>query len=179
MADARMLDMVEVSTLHHRLGFQTPLDYPAESRRRPLADWKMEIDDAPILRYLYRNFKPRRHLEFGTWLGTGACYCLEESHATVWTINVHDGELVDDQPAYASTLDTPPAGAQPICFGGQGAIYQTDAGTLIGYRYRDAGFGPRVCQIYSDSRDWDTSVYPRDFFDSVMIDGGRAERRAQ
>ena len=32
--------------------------------------------------------------------------------------------------------------------------------------------GHRVCQVYCDSREWDISNYPADFFDSVLIDGG-------
>ena len=47
-----------------------------------------------------------------------------------------------------------------------------DAGGYIGHIYREKGLGPRVCQIYCDSREWDTSNYPPDFFDSVLIDGG-------
>ena len=76
-----LVDIVGVADLHTRLSFSTPIDYPEASRRKPRRDWKMEDDDAPILRYLYRNVRPRRHLEFGTWSGTGACYCLEESDA--------------------------------------------------------------------------------------------------
>ena len=53
--------------------------------------------------------------------------------------------------------------------------HQTDAGLFIGQHYRDAGFGHRVCQIYCDSRDWDTAAYPSDFFDSALIDGGHIE----
>jgi len=45
---------------------------------------------------------------------------------------------------------------------------------VVSRRYREAGFGHRVCQIYCDSRTWDTSAYPRDFFDSVLIDGGHS-----
>jgi predicted O-methyltransferase YrrM len=157
------------------LGFEAPLEYPGESLRKPLADWKMEIDDAPILRYLYRNFRPRRHLEFGTWAGTGACYCLSECDATVWTINLPEGELIDGKPAYASTLPQAPQSAQPIRLDRDGPVYQTDAGILIGKEYRDAGFGHRVCQIYCDSREWDISAYPPGFFDSVLIDGGHSE----
>ena len=92
MTDLAGIDIVSVDTLHERLGFSEPLLYPPESRNRSFLDWKMEVDDAPILRYLYRQFRPRRHLEFGTWLGTGACYCLEESDATVWTMNLPSGE---------------------------------------------------------------------------------------
>ena len=31
-----------------------------------------------------------------------------------------------------------------------------------------------MCQIYSDSRDWDVSHYPTGFFDTAFIDGGHA-----
>ena len=68
-----------------------------------------------------------------------------------------------------------PAGARPITPDPRSEVFQTDAGVFIGHRYRQAGFGHRVCQIYCDSREWDTSAYPRDFFDSVLIDGGHSE----
>ena len=51
---------------------------------------------------------------------------------------------------------------------------RTDAHGLIGRKYLNAGWGNRVCQIYADSRDWDTRHYPRGFFDSAFIDGGHA-----
>src|SRR5581483_11246495 len=105
-----------------------PLDYPSASRHKRFADWKMEVDDAPILRYVYRQVRPRRHLEFGTWEGTGACYCLEECDANVWTINLPDGER-------------DPSGVR---------VYEGDAGASIGHRYRSAGFTDRVCQILCD-----------------------------
>jgi hypothetical protein len=175
MVDAGLLDIVGVSDLHRRLGFSAPLEYPNSSRSKSLRDWKMEDDDSPILRYLYRNFRPRRHLEFGTWSGTGACYCLEESDATVWTVNLLEGELIDGKPAYSAVLDDDvPQGALGVRPADGEQVYQTDAGLFIGRRYREAGFGHRVCQIYCDSRDWDTSAYPTDFFDSVLIDGGHS-----
>ncbi|GAG34474.1 unnamed protein product, partial [marine sediment metagenome] len=62
---------VTVEQLHNRLGFKEPLKYPPTSRNKPLTAFNMDIDDSPILRYLYRNFQPRRHLEFGTWQGGG------------------------------------------------------------------------------------------------------------
>jgi hypothetical protein len=168
MVDPHFIDIVDVGSLHERLRFSTPLQYPSSSRRKPFSEWKMEVDDSPILRYLYRHLSPLRHLEFGTWEGTGACYCLEESAATIWTINLPDGEFIHGKPAYthASTVK---GGT-----GGQG-LNQTDAGTFIGHRYRQAGFGHRVCQIYCDSREWDTSTYPPAFFDSVLVDGGHSE----
>lgn len=172
--DPRSIDIVPVERLHERLGFAESIQYPAESRHRSFLDWKMEVDDAPIFRYLYRNFRPRRHLEFGTWLGTGACYCLEESDASVWTMNLPAGELIDGIPAYSSSQSTTAPHAPPLEQEEQ-TVYQTDAGLFIGQKYREAGFGHRVCQIYCDSREWDTSAYPPDFFDSVLIDGGHAE----
>ena len=45
---------------------------------------------------------------------------------------------------------------------------------LIGSKYLDAGWGKRVCQIYADSREWDTRAYPAGFFDTAFIDGGHA-----
>ena len=167
-----LIDIVDVSALHERLSFATRIEYPDSSRQKDLRDWRMEDDDAPILRYLYRHFRPGRHLEFGTWAGTGACYCLEECNASVWTINLLEGELIDGKPAYSAAIDDPVEGAVPIDHVDERPVYQTDAGLLIGRRYREAGFGHRVCQIYCDSRKWDTRAYPKDFFDSVLIDGG-------
>ena len=60
------------------------------------AAWDTEKDDALILRYIYQNHQPRRHLEFGTWQGFGTCLCLESCAATVWTINLPDGEAKAD-----------------------------------------------------------------------------------
>jgi len=148
--DSRHLEVVSVDDLARRLGFPEALDYPQASREKSLTDWKMEIDDAPIFRYLYRNFRPRRHLEFGTWQGTGVLYCLEECDATVWTINLPQGEA-DDQGKRS---------------------YEQDDGASIGRFYREKGLGNRVCQIYCDSLDWETTHYPPGFFDSVLIDGG-------
>ena len=175
MTDPAFIDIVPVADLHQRLGFAAPLDFPAESLRKPLTQWKMEVDDAPILRYVYRNFRPRRHLEFGTWEGTGTCYCLEECDATVWTINLPEGEVIDGQPAYSSAPADVPPGAAAIENRNGAAVYQTDAGVFVGHRYRSAGFGHRVCQIYCDTRAWDTSAYPPGFFDTALIDGGHSE----
>jgi predicted O-methyltransferase YrrM len=175
MIDDAFIDIVPVDSLHQRLGVDTPLDYPAESLRKPFVNWRMEVDDAPIFRYLYRSVRPKRHLEFGTWEGTGVCMCAEECDATVWTINLPEGETIGGRPAYSSAPNEVPSGASALKRGGDGrSVYQTDAGVFIGHRYRSAGFGHRVCQILCDSREWDTSGYPSDFFDSALIDGGHS-----
>lgn len=183
---------VPVASLHERLGFLEQLSYPDDSLNRPLTEWYMERDDAPILRYLYRNFKPTRHLEFGTWEGTGTVYCLLECGATVWTVNLLAGELTaEGDHAYYHRQRTrrfdrkdlskreserrflqelPDAVAT-----GPSADVETvvsDSVGSIGRFYLEAGLGHRVCQIYSDSREWDTSAYPHGFFDSAFIDGG-------
>ena len=172
MVNEGFVDIVHVEHLHERLGLPTPLDYPAESLFKPFSEWKMEVDDAPILRYLYRQLKPGRHLEFGTWEGAGACLCLEECSAAVWTLNLPQGEFIGGVPAYSSAAAVVPQGAKALEHQGGANVYQTDAGVFIGHLYRSAGFGHRVCQILCDSREWDTSAYPPGFFDSALIDGG-------
>lgn len=181
LEDRISFDEVTVEDLHKRLGFPDPLEYPRTSREKPLTKWKMEIDDSPIFRYLYRNFKPGRHLEFGTWQGTGVLYCLEECDATVWTINIPEGQTESGGDwAYANCMyDLLPQWAKDIpewvtekIFGG--VRYQTDAIGMIGRYYLEKKLGGRVCQIYCDSRDWDVSNYPASFFDSVLIDGGHS-----
>jgi hypothetical protein len=169
---------ISVKDLHTRLGFSIPLDYPETSLRKPLTEWKMEIDDSPIFRYLYRTFQPHRHLEFGTWQGTGVLYCLEECKATVWTINLLQGEeLSDGNWTYNDIFKVfkrLPRWAKKKKENNS-TWYQTDSYGFIGRYYIDAGLGYRVCQIYCDSREWDISNYPTGFFDTVLIDGGHQE----
>ena len=147
---------------------------------KPLDRWIMESDDAPIFEYVYRHFSPRRHLEFGTWQGYGACLCLESCAATVWTLNLPDGETKPDGSwAYGHRIldvSGAPPGAVAVSSGqddsGPIVYHRTDAASYIGRFYREKRLGHRVCQIYCDSRMWDTSAYAPDFFDSVLVDGG-------
>lgn len=149
----------------------------------PIPDWsawKTEEDDARILRHLYAQHQPVRHLEFGTWQGFGTCLCLESCHATVWTLNLPDGETKPDGSwAYGHRViddSKAPPGAVSVNFGhddgGPRTYHRTDAASYIGRLYREKGLGHRVCQIYCDSRQWDTSAYHPGFFDSVFVDGG-------
>ena len=177
-----MVDIPHVSVhrLHERLSFSEPLSYPASSLSKPLTEWNMEEDDAPILRYLYRNFKPHRHLEYGTWQGMGALYCLEECDATVWTINLLEGEAQSDGNwTYCHVLgehEKIPLWSREQSFcdkqGNKATYYQSDSLGFIGRKYRERKFSHRVCQIYCDSRKWDTNNYCKDYFDSALIDGG-------
>lgn len=186
---------VPVGELHERLGFTTPLEYPRASLVKPLTEWKMEVDDAPILRYIYRNLRPSRHLEFGTWEGTGTLYCLIESDATVWTINLPYGEdSAEGRPAYylrrrlggirreravrVRSRRFRRALPDAVAAGPSDAVetVASDAIGSVGRFYLEAGLGHRVCQIYCDSREWDVSQYPKGFFDSAFIDGGHSEK---
>jgi len=171
------IPVVRVQDLHLELGFPDPIDYPAASLAKPLTQWKMEVDDAPIFRYLYRHLRPARHLEFGTWQGTGAVYVLEECGATVWTINLPNGERrADGSEQYGHDADTDEvrAWAQRLGLPPRDQ-YCTDTLGFIGRHYLERRLGHRVCQIYCDSRTWDTTSYPEGFFDTILIDGGHAE----
>lgn len=138
----------------------------------------MEVDDAPIFRYIYRNFRPRRHLEFGTWQGAGTLYCLEECDATVWSINLLEGEVFKDGAVSYGVDDNERASAQEWArkIGLEVKDWpQTDSLGYIGRFYLEKGMGNRVCQIYGDSTKWDISNYPPGFFDTALIDGGHQE----
>jgi hypothetical protein len=173
------LEIVNVQEVHERLGFREPLIYPETSLNKPLNLWKMENDDSPIFRYIYRSFRPQRHLEFGTWYGAGTVYCLDECDATVWTINLPFGEhQPDGLYAYAHDVanqDEIVDWAEKIGMKGNKGWYRTDTIGFIGRYYLERGLGNRVCQIYCDSQNWDISNYPKGFFDTVLIDGGHTE----
>ncbi len=166
---------VPVENLHEQLGFDEAVRFPSQFRTRALTDWKMDADDC-VLRQVFRHLRPTRHLEFGTWLGDGVLRCVEECDATVWTINLLHGETKPNgQWAYGEmeTEQFAGAGRWSQRERTHHAVWvRTDAYGLIGRKYLDAGWGKRVCQIYADSREWDTRAYPDGFFDSAFIDGG-------
>jgi FkbM family methyltransferase len=163
------IPLVHVFDLHSFLDFATPLDYPKSSLIKKFSQWKMEVDDAPIFRYIYRNAKPQRHLEFGTWQGKGTVFCLEECAATVWTINMPFGE--GSYGFYAHELPDAHAWAQKVGMA-VSPSYSSDAIGFIGKEYLQRNLGNRVCQIYSDSREWDAANFPEGFFDTILVDGG-------
>jgi radical SAM superfamily enzyme YgiQ (UPF0313 family)/SAM-dependent methyltransferase len=165
------IPFVHVLDLDVSLGFQVSLEYPKKSLAKKFAQWKMEVDDAPIFRYIYRNTMPKRHLEFGTWLGKGTVFCLEECNATVWTINRPFGEN-GEYGFYPEEVDDAHQWAKRVGMCISECGYSSDSIGFIGKSYLERNLGNRVCQIYCDSREWDASNYPDGFFDSVLIDGG-------
>jgi predicted O-methyltransferase YrrM len=150
-----------------------------ENLPESLLDWKMEVNDAPILAHLYRCIQPTRHLEFGTHEGFGVTLVAANgaSDVEVWTINLSGGEMDEkSNPRYARVFqegETPVADMIPI---GEatpaGQAFITDGGSSVGWRYRAAGLASRVHQILGDSRKWDGSSLPDGFFDTVFVDGG-------
>jgi len=170
------IEVVALGDIGARL--RSSLAAPAASTR-PFDEWEMARDDGPVLRYLWTVQQPKRHLEFGTWQGWGTCLCLETTDAGVWTINLPAGESkADGSWAYAEKASPELArpGVVSVTYGdkftGPIVYHRTDAGSYVGWMYREKGLGHRVCQIFCDSRDWDVSVYPSNFFDSVFVDGG-------
>jgi predicted O-methyltransferase YrrM len=148
---AGSIGIVDVGDLPSLYGQPSPPAWPPSGQDKPLDRWKMETEDAPILDYLWRLKKPRRHLEFGTWEGFGAALVGHGTEAEIWTINLPQGEAGGD---------------------GESLYAATDAGDSIGWRYRAAGLASRVHQLLCDSRDFETADFGGDFFDTVLIDGG-------
>jgi predicted O-methyltransferase YrrM len=170
----KSITTVPVEFLHDALDLSVPVSLPAAWLGVPLPDWKMDADDA-ILRQVFRQFRPMRHLEFGTLVGDGVLRVVEECDATVWTINLLEGETKPSgQWAYGTEEDEVSAGAswrQEIRSDTKVWV-RNDAFGMVGRKYLQAGWGKRVCQIYADSREWDTRAYPSGFFDTCLIDGG-------
>jgi len=194
----RSFPIIDANKLSMKLGYHEAFKQSEKTAQKELQAWRMEDDDAPIFRYLYRNFNPKRHLEFGTWQGSGTVYCLEESGATVWTVNTPFGERnasgsnaygyfdheLNDLLLWAEKVGLPVRPQES-----KNSIHlsnffrsllskkdqieiRTDSVGFIGRHYLSKDLGHRVCQIYSDSIKWETSAYPDGFFDSALVDGG-------
>lgn len=174
--------ILKTSDLSKVFGFKEVFFEPNSDENKHPKEWKMELDDSPIFRYLFRNLKPRRHLEFGTWQGYGTNLVAEECSATIWTINGPFGEESENgHSAYGHDTDEKTktgiySWAEKVGFSDHKTnpnhFYRTDGLGFIGRFYVQNGHGNRVCQIYSNSIDWDTSQYPEGFFDSALVDGG-------
>jgi FkbM family methyltransferase len=162
-ASADKIDIVAVENLGHALGFARPY-VATRLYRHSLAAFNTERDETPIFEFIYSNFQPRRHLEIGTWEGHGTATVARVSDAEIWTVNLPDGERdAEGNLLYPHPTVLDPSTNQP-----------SDAGAAIGWRYRAAGFGARVHQIFCNSLDLDVGQWSPGFFDSVFIDGGHA-----
>jgi FkbM family methyltransferase len=161
----RTIRIVSVEALGGALGFRVPYLPERLVYRYGLEDFKTEVDEPGIYRYLYRHIAPRRHLEFGTWEGFGTALCAASCAAEIWTVNLAEGERdAAGAPRYGSQRLT---GEKDVRAAGAG-----DAGEQIGWRYRAAGYAARVHQLLCDSRDFPTEDFAPGFFDTVLVDGG-------
>jgi hypothetical protein len=177
---SRKIPQTSYEELQRKLGFDSPYLYDASFLKTSLQSWKMQIHDAPILGYIFRNFKPNRHLEFGTWKGEGVVLCLKECSATVWTMNLWEGEPQDGPNTWAYSEELDSDGFHlgdkiNTKTSSQKIYHQSDSYSFIGRQYKENNLGNRVCQIYCDSREWDTTNYPQGFFDTCLIDGGHTK----
>ncbi len=172
------IEVVPVEHLHRKLGFPEPILTPLQSIARDYPDFRMDRNDGPILDYLFRNFRPARHLEFGTWEGFGVRLAARACDAKIWTINLPHGENSADGGAKyqraLTAVDWRPATGAPDYVSDRGEVWRTDSGEFIGRLYREAGYADRVEQIYADSVTWNDAEFADGFFDTAFIDGGHA-----
>lgn len=161
----RTIRIVSVETLGDVFGFRTPYVPDRPVYRYGLEDFRTELDEACVYRYLYRHLAPHRHLEFGTWEGFGTTLCAESCEADIWTVNLPEGERdAEGAPRYAAQMLP---GEAATVSGAAG-----DAGDRIGWRYRAAGHTARVHQLLCNSHDFPTHDFTPGFFDTVLVDGG-------
>ncbi|PWS38374.1 hypothetical protein DFH01_03545 [Falsiroseomonas bella] len=164
--DGRSIPILPVQDIGSALGFPVPYIPERMVYRYGLEEFRTEIDEPGLYRYLYRWLRPKRHLEFGTWEGFGTVLCAESCEAEIWTVNLPEGERdAAGAPLYAAQR-LPGETAAPQA-GAAG-----DAGERIGWRYRAAGFAGRVHQLLMDSRDIPVAQFGPGFFDTVLVDGG-------
>jgi predicted O-methyltransferase YrrM len=163
---------VNVEEVGGHLGYAAPFKGRSFKRRKSYMDRRMEDDDGQLLAYIYRNHRPQRHLEFGTWEGFGVVLCAENCDAEIWTLNLPEGErTAEGEPVYCRAVTAKEGSIAGVEFR-ESRTVQTDAGRWIGWRYRAAGYDTRVHQIFCDSTTWDSSTFADGFFDSILIDGG-------
>ena len=163
----RSIRIVPVEALGEVLGFRAPYVPERMLYRYGLEDFKTEVDEPGIYRYLYRHLAPRRHLEFGTWEGFGTVLCAASCAAEIWTVNLAEGER--------DAAGAPRYGSQRLTGEAEAADGAGDAGERIGWRYRAAGYAARVHQLLCDSRDFPTQDFAPGCFDTVLVDGGHTE----
>ncbi len=163
----RSIRIVPVEELGEALGFRRPFVPETRIYRHSLTEFITELDEPGIFRFIYRNFQPARHLEFGTWEGSGVVLCAESCAARIWTINLPEGERdAHGAPVYSASARQAPGLTDTTMPG--------DAGSHIGWRYKAAGFADRVHQILCDSRDFASQEFAPGFFGTILIDGGHA-----
>ena len=143
-------------------------------------DWKMETNDAAILSKIYQNFRPKLHLEIGTWEGFGALLCAQNCNAKIFTVNLPHGEFDEKLGSFSYTKwfeewQSIPEDAVPIKSENGRKLFQTDSKEFIGWLYKNTAFESRITQLFEDTRTWSASEFKENSFDTILIDGGHSE----
>lgn len=139
---------------------------------------KMEVNDAPLLSQIYRQFNPKRHLEFGTWEGFGVNLVCDNSEACVTTINLSEGEERRSESGVEKVYTSSNYPYLREKFVGVKPTTISDSGKSIGWLYKHRGYADRVKLILRAS----TEIVREDFensFDSIFIDGGHTKEVVQ
>ena len=118
-----------------------------------IEDFTMYEDDSRILEFFYRNIRPEKHLEFGTWEGFGALLAAKNSDAEIWTVNLEEGEFDSS---------------------GKSLYSNSDRSGNVGWMFKGTVYEKRIHQIYSDSTLMKKDMFKKGFFDTVLIDGGHS-----
>jgi FkbM family methyltransferase len=104
------IDIVPIEELGSALGFSQAFVSNVAVYRRGFLDVKAEIDES-ILAFVYQNFEPQRHLEFGFWKTPVHLLCGRLRRAEISTINLaHEWE--------GSTPPYPPAAFDTVLING-------------------------------------------------------------
>ncbi len=161
----RLVDIVPVGQLGGAFGFELPYIPDIGLYHHGLDEFRTEIDEAGLFRYLYRNFKPGRHLEFGTRDGFGAVLCARSCAANIWSVDLPDETSDAEGKSVHSSRER-------TALEGDNAIGTADAPRRVGWRYRQAGLESRVRQLPLDGETFDDRGFADGFFDTVLINGG-------
>jgi len=161
--------VVEYDKLHNIFNSKVIFDKTDHLQYFP-SQWSLEIGDIYYIVYILQHLKPIRHLEFGTSIGTSTLAVLENTNATVWTINcLLNNEKNDYFFQKSATLENWLKSFGLISIDN----INGNSPAIIGYKYLLRNLGHRVNQIYANSLNWEPKdIYPPNFFDSVFIDGG-------
>jgi FkbM family methyltransferase len=127
--------------------------------------------DTSYLRYIFKQFSPNRHLEFGTWKSDGSVRAIKLSDSRVWTVSLWDGEKSSDScPVYKnSIIESQNSLTQPE----KNSLYKTgDSKSLTGQHQFQAAFCSRINHSFSDTPLWAEGTFTDNFFDSIFVAGG-------
>ncbi len=135
---------------------------------------RMELNDAPYLRAIYKSLDPKFHLEFGTWEGFGvSLFCSTVTDGQVTTINLEKGEKLNESGVAAYSSSYYPERRRD--FNKLSNDSFSDARENVGWIYRQAGYSQRVTQMFADSRQLKPENFKINQYDTIFIDGDHSK----